>query len=166
MITVDSSGHMEPQSFRAIEVPDSAFVEPLQQMLLASTFTPGRIKGQAVRSALNLTFALKPPPPKNPMLLIGSARDQLRAHRPDSALTLTTEALDSANRATPGERLYGELVRGLALHASHRDSLAAASFEAGLAAYGDLTARGVDLAPFLKRLADSIRLSRRSKPPE
>jgi TonB family protein len=35
------------------------------------------------------------------------------------------------------------------------------SFDAGLAGYRDLTARGVDLAPFLKRLADSIRVNRR-----
>src|SRR5690349_12786858 len=96
MITVDTTGHLEPASFHVVEVPDSAFVEPLRQMLLAATFTPGRIKGQAVRSALNLTFTLKPPPPKNPVALIGSARDQLHAHHPDSALALTAEALDSA----------------------------------------------------------------------
>jgi TonB family protein len=165
MITVDTTGHLEPQGFHVVEVPDSAFVEPLRQMLLAATFTPGRIKGQAVRSALNLTFTLKPPPPKNPTVLIGSARDQLRGHHPDSAVALTQEALDSANRATPGERVYALLVQGLALHGEQRDSAAAVAFDAGLAGYRDLTARGVDLAPFLKRLADSIRVSRRGARP-
>jgi TonB family protein len=162
MITVDSSGRLEPQSFHVVEVPDTEFVEPLRQMLLASTFTPGRVKGQAVRSALNLTFALKPPPPQNPMALIGNARDQLHAHNPDSAVTLTTEALDSANQATPGVRVYALLVQGLAWKAKGKDSAAAVSFDEGLSGYHDLTARGVDLAPFLKRLADSIRIARRS----
>lgn len=161
MIAVDTTGHLEPASFHVVEVPDSEFIEPLRQMLLAATFTPGRVKGKAVRSALNLTFTLEPPPPKNPVALVGSARDQLHEHHPDSALALTEEALDSANQATPGIRVYALLVQGLALHAAQRDSAAAVAFDAGLAGYHDLTARGVDLAPFLQRLADSIRTGRR-----
>jgi hypothetical protein len=161
MIAVDTTGHLEPQSLQVIEVPDSAFVEPLREMLLAATFTPGRIKGHAVRSRLNLTFTLEPPAPKNPMALIGGAREQLHAHHPDSALALTAEALDSANQATPGMRVYALLVRGLAFQADQRDSEATVAFDAGLAAYHELTAHGVDLAPFLKQLADSIRAGRR-----
>lgn len=165
MITVDTAGRMEEQSFRVVEVPDTAFAEPLRQMLRAATFTPGRVKGHAVRSSLNLTFTLKPPAPQPAMVLIGAARDQLRAHRPDSAVTLTAQALDSGSRATPGERVYALLIEGVALHATHRDSAAGVAFEGGLAGYRDLTARGVDLAPFLKRLADSIRISRRANQP-
>ena len=54
----------------------------------------------------------------------------------------------------------------MALRQKGRDSLATVSFNAGLAGYRDLTARGIDLAPFLKRLADSIRISRRAAPME
>jgi len=159
---VDTTGHVEGQSIRVLDVPDSGFIKPLRDMLLAATFTPGRVKGKVVRSTIDLNFTLTPPAPTRPTILVGAARDQLRAGHADSALALTEEALDSANEATPGERVYTLLVRGLALHAKQRDSLAAVSFDDGLAGYRDLTARGVDLAPFLKRLADSIRINRRA----
>jgi len=85
----------------------------------------------------------------------------MRAHRADSALALTEAALDSANNGTPGERVYARLVQGTAWHAKSRDSLAALSFDAGLGELSRSDGRsGVDLAPFLKRLADSIRISR------
>ena len=161
---VDTLGHVEEPSIRVIDVPDSGFLEPLRRMMLGATFTPGRLKGQVVRTRVDLKFTLTPPPPRSPTALVGAARDQLRAHRADSALALTEEALDGANQPTPGERVYAELVRGLALRATHRDSLAEQSFTTGLAGYHDLTAQGVDLAPFLKRLADSIRISRRGTP--
>ena len=162
---VDTLGRVEQESFRVLDTPDSGFVEPLRRMMLAASFTPGRAKGQLVRSRVDLKFTLTPPPPRSPTALIGAARDQLRAHRADSALALTGEALDSINNATPGERVYAELVRGLAYRATKQDSLAEQSFTAGLAGYRDLTAQGVDLAPFLKRLADSIRISRRAATP-
>ena len=158
---VDTLGHVEEPTIRVIDVPDSEFVEPVRRMLLNATFAPGRVKGQVVRSRVDLQFTLTPPGPRSPTSLVGAAREQLQVNHADSALALTAEALDSFNQATPGERVYAELVRGLALHATHRDSLAEQSFAAGLAGYRDLTAQGVDLAPFLKRLADSVRISRR-----
>lgn len=163
---VDTTGHVEEQSIRVLDVPDSEFVKPLRDMLLGATFTPGRVKGQVVRSTIDLSFTLTPPAPKSPTILVGAARDQLRARHADSALALTEEALDGANLATAGERVYALLVQGLALHQKGRDSLATVSFDAGIAGYRDLTARGTDLAPFLKRLADSIRISRRAVPLE
>jgi len=69
--------------------------------------------------------------------------------------------LDSANQATAGERVFALLVQGSAWHMKGKDSLASISFDEGIAGYRDLTSRGVDLAPFLKRLADSIRIARR-----
>ncbi len=163
---IDSLGKVEALGLMVLESPDPAFDMPLQQMMLAAQFTPARRKGYAVRSAVTLGFDLHPPAPENPTLLITSARDQLRAHRPDSALALTEEALDGANQATEGERVYALLVQGVALRQKGRDSLAAASLEAGIAGYRDLIDRGTDLAPFLKRLADSIRISRRAVPLE
>jgi TonB family protein len=162
---IDTLGRAEAESFRVLDTPDSGFVEPLRRMMLAASFTPGRAKGQLVRSRVDLQFTLTPPPPRSPTALVGAARDQLHAHRADSALALTAEALDSFNNATSGERVYAELVQGLAYRATKQDSLAEHSFTAGLAGYRDLTAQGVDLAPFLKRLADSIRISRRAATP-
>jgi TonB family protein len=163
---IDTLGRVEAESFRVFDTPDSGFVEPLRRMMLAASFTPGRAKGQLVRSRVDLQFTLTPPPPRSPTALVGAARDQLRAHRAASALALTVEALDSINNATPGERVYAELVQGLAYRATKQDGLAEQSFTAGLAGYRDLTAQGVDLAPFLKRLADSIRISRRGSTPQ
>jgi TonB family protein len=114
-----------------------------------------------VRSQTSVALNLTPPPIGNPTQLVTAARRQLTARLPDSALALVTDALDPAASATPGERVYALLVRGLALRALGRDSLASVAFDSGSAGYRDLVARGVDLAPFLRRLADSVRMGRR-----
>ncbi|WP_162897507.1 hypothetical protein, partial [Raoultella ornithinolytica] len=62
----------------------------------------------------------------------------------------------------PPLEVYSQLVRGLALHSLGRDSLSAAAFDAGAAGVADLTKQGVDLAPFVRQLADSIRRARRN----
>ncbi len=162
-LVIDSLGHVEPQSIQILETPDTGLAEPLRQMLLATTFTPGRKDGHAVRSYVNLGFDLTPPsgPRLSATQLSSAARTQLAARRPDSALALVTEALDPATSATPGERVYALFVQGLVLKAKGRDSLASVAFDSGTAGYRNLVARGVDLAPFLKRLADSVRLARR-----
>jgi TonB family protein len=74
--------------------------------------------------------------------------------------------LDTAlTHPTDGERAYALLVRGL-VGRSSRDSAARVDLRDGLALYQGLRARGVDLAPFLRRLADSVRASAsRPKPP-
>lgn len=162
---VDTLGHVDPRSIEVLETPDSALVEPLQEMMRAATFTPGRVGGRPVRSATSLALDLRPAPPARvlrPTQLVTAARAQLAARRPDSALTLLREALDPAAQASQGERVYALIVQGLAWTAAGRDSLATAAFDEGLAGYRDLTARGVDLAPFLRRLADSLRLGRRA----
>lgn len=161
---VDTLGRVEPQSIEVIEAPDSALRAPLQEMMRATTFTPGRIRGRPMRAYANISLMLTPPPRLGALQLIRLGRDHLAARRADSALTYLTEALDSATGATPAERVYGQLLQGVAAQRVQRDSLASAAFEQGLAGYRELTARGVDLAPFLKRLADSIRISRRGAP--
>ena len=80
---------------------------------------------------------------------------------PDSALALVAMALDSAVHATEGVRVYALLVRGMAWSTKRNDTLAAAALDTALAGYQSLSARGVDLAPFLRRLADSVRVARR-----
>jgi TonB family protein len=158
---VDTLGRVEERSFVVLESPDSAFNAPLRQMMFAAQFTPGRVKGHTVRSQIDLGFSLNPPAPESPTKLIAAAREQLRRRRADSALALIDQALDGANQASDGERAYALLVQGTAWHVKGQDSLSAISLDAGLAGYRDLTARGVDLAPVLRRLADSIRISRR-----
>ena len=160
-VVVDTLGHVEPRSIEVIETPDSGFVAPLTQMMLATTFTPGRAGGHPVRSAAFFSFNLTPPPSPGATQLASAARRQLAARHPDSALALVNDALDPSANPSPGERVYALFVQGLALKALGRDSLASAAFDSGTASYRDLVARGVDLAPFLRRLADSVRLSRR-----
>jgi TonB family protein len=159
---LDTLGRVEPGSITILETPDSGYIEPLRQMMAAATFTPGRVRGRSVRAGTSLAFNLMPPPLGHPTTLITAARRQVAAHHADSALALLDEALDTAAHATEGERVYGQLVLGLAWKAAKRDSLANASIDAGLAGYQQLIARGVDLAPLLRRLADSVRLARRA----
>ena len=161
-VVVDTLGRVEPDAIEIIEVPDSAFGEPLKQMMRATTFTPGRVGGRPVRTRAAISVSLTPPPPGNPTQLVTAARRHLAARRADSALALLDEALDPAAHASDAERVYALLVQGLAWTAERRDSLAGAAFDTALAGYRDLTARGVDLAPVLRRLADSVRLARRA----
>jgi len=157
-VVVDTLGNVEEKSIEILDSPDSAFIRPLRETLLASHFEPARSKGRPVKSSLAYEFNLTPPPLQDPVRLVDRAREQLRRHRADSALALLADALDSANHASPAIRVYAQLVQGMAWRAKGRDSLATATFSAALAGYRDLTARGVDLAPVLRSLADTVRL--------
>jgi TonB family protein len=84
------------------------------------------------------------------------------AGRADSALPLLDLADDSLVRATAGVRAYSRLVRGLALRALGQDSAAGAALDQGVGGVAALTRSGVDLAPFLRQLADSVRRARRA----
>jgi TonB family protein len=159
---VDTLGRVEPRSVQVLETPDSGLIEPLKQMMLATTFNPGRVRGRPVRSSMSLALNLAPPSLGSPTQLVRAAREQLASRHTDSALALLDEVLDPATHASEGERVYALLVQGLAWTARKRDSLANTAFDTALAGYRDLTARGVDLAPFLRRLADSVRLARRA----
>jgi len=130
----------------------------LKQWMLASQFSPGRLKGAAVRVMVQLAVGVHPPR-LAATDLVTQARSQLAAGRSDSALSLLDLALDTAlTHPTDGERAYALLVRGL-VGRSSRDSAARVDLRDGLALYQDLRARGIDLAPFLRRLADSVRAS-------
>jgi TonB family protein len=129
--------------------------------MLASRFSPGRVKGKPVRTWLRMGIELQPGPGPNPTALATAARAMLARRQPDSALAEVEFALDPLVRAPPGARVYAQLVQSVALGALGRDSLASATLTAALAGYGDLTRGGVDLAPTLRRLADSLRNARR-----
>ena len=163
---IDTTGHAEPASLEVLSTPDSGLIEPVKQMMVASRFSPGRLKGAAVRVMVQMAVDVRPPR-LSATELVSSARSHLGANRPDSALTQLALALDTAlTHPTDGERLYALLVRGVAASRTGRDSAGRADLAEGLALYQTLTARGVDLAPFLRRFADSVRLrGRGAKPP-
>jgi TonB family protein len=157
---VDREGRFEPPSLK-IAVPDSALIEPVRAAMIATRFSPGRYRGQPVRTMLRLGIVLQPGPPPNPTALVTEARAQLAAGQADSALQLVEFALDPRVAATPGVRLYATLVQGIAWARRGRDSLARTSFDKGLADYAALTRGGIDLAPTLRHLADSVKVASR-----
>jgi periplasmic protein TonB len=55
---VDTTGHMEPESFKAMSSTNPAFVEPAREALLKALFRPGRANGKNVRVLVqqNITF--------------------------------------------------------------------------------------------------------------
>ncbi|HKW40317.1 MAG TPA: TonB family protein [Gemmatimonadales bacterium] len=162
---IDTAGRVEPRSVEVLSTPDSGLIEPVTAMMLASQFTPGRVKGVTVRVMVQMAVDVRPPH-LSATVLVGRARDQVAAGRPDSSLTLLDIALDSAvTHATAGERAYALLVRGIAQSRAGHDSASRADLDDGVALVRSLIARGVDLAPFLRRLADSVRLARRAQAP-
>lgn len=164
-LTIDTLGRAEPPSIDILASPDSGMNAPLRTMLLASTFSPGRQHGRRVRTMIELAIDLVPGTPPSATSLVTAARSRLSAHQPDSALALIREALDPSTKATDGERLYAQLVEGIAWTEAGRDTQAREALDSGLAGYKRLTDRGVELAPFLKRLADSVRLGRAGRRP-
>jgi TonB family protein len=160
---VDTSGRVEPPSVEVLSTPDSALFAPVRQMLLASQFSPGRFKGTTVRVMIQMAVDVRPPR-FNATQLVGGARGQLAAGHLDSARALLALALDSAlSHPSDGERAYALLVRGVAQSRTGQDSASRADLEDGVALVQSLTARGVDLAPLVRRLADSVRLAGRAR---
>ncbi len=162
-VIVDTLGKAEPGNIAIVSVPDPAFIEPVKEQLRSSRFSVGRLHGRAVRTEVGLSVPIERLA-VNPVELTTQARSLIAARRADSALTLLRLALDSSAHPTEAQRVYGLLVRGMAWKAAGRDSLASSDVATGLAGYRDLTARGVDLAPFLMRLADSLSHAHRSHP--
>ncbi|HEY7378569.1 MAG TPA: hypothetical protein VH542_07810 [Steroidobacteraceae bacterium] len=158
---VDTLGRVNESDVQVLATPDSALILPLMQMMGASQFRPARIAGKPVRSIVAFHLKISPTSPRNPVQLIDGARAQLSRGRPDSALTLLNAALDSANGATPAVRVYAELVEGMVWNAKRDTARSAAAIQVGLTHYRELEAQGVDFAPFLQRLADSLRLTAR-----
>lgn len=156
-MVVDTLGRVNEESIEIVDIPDSGFAQPVKQMMANVVFSPARIAGKPVRSLVAYKLNLTSPAPRDPVRLIDRARVLVRAGLPDSALILLDDALDPVNGATPAVHVYAELVRGTAWHAKHDTAHAAGSFQLGLGHYHDLRAQGVDFAPFLRSLADSIR---------
>ena len=155
---VDTLGRVN--DIDVLTTPDSSLIGPITQMMTASQFRPARIDGKPVRSIVAYHLKISPTSPRNPVQLIDQARARV-AGRPDSALALLDAALDPVNGATPAVRVYAELVQGLAWRAKQDTARAASAIQLGLDHYRELQAQGVDFAPFLRSLADSLRLTPR-----
>lgn len=164
-LTVDTLGRAVPASIEILAIPDSGLLDPVRHMILASTFSPGRVRGRAVRTLVQLAIDLEPGTPPSPSSLVNAARAKLALHQTDSALVLLQEALDPATQASDAERVYGLLVMGIARTAAGQDTLARPALDTALAGYRSLLDRKVELAPFLKRLADSVGLARKGRGP-
>jgi tetratricopeptide (TPR) repeat protein len=154
---VDTLGLVNARDVEVLEVPDSALVGPVKEMMANARFMPARIAGKPVRSVVAYRVGLAAPAPRDPVGLIALARRLARTGQPDSALVVLEDALDPVNGATPAVQVYAELVRGTAWQAKHDTARAAGSFQLGLRRYHELVAQGVDFAPFLRDLADSVR---------
>ena len=162
---IDTTGRPEASSVDVLSTPDSALIGPAKQMMLATQFTPGHRKGAAVRVMVQMNVDVRPPR-LDATELTGRARAELAAGHADSAQRLLDIALDTVlTHPTDGERVYVWLVRGIAASRAGLDSAARVDLDSGVALYKNLTARGVDLAPFLRRLADSVRLAGRATKP-
>ena len=59
-LVVDTAGRAEPRSIEILEVPDSALIDPVKAMFLASQFRPGRHRGRAVRVRTVLRLDVRP----------------------------------------------------------------------------------------------------------
>ena len=159
---IDTTGRPEASSVDVLSTPDSALIGPAKEMMLATQFTPGHRKGAAVRVMVQMNVDVRPPR-MDATELTGRARAALAAGHADSAQRLLDIALDTVlTHPTEGERMYALLVRGLTAARAGKDSAARVDLDAAVTLYQALTARGVDLAPFLRRLADSVRLARRA----
>lgn len=159
-VIIDTLGRADSASIKVQSTPDSALIAPVQQMMRAARFSPGRSKGIPVRSLVVMAVDVHPPSLRG-VELVTLARTELAAQRFDSALATLEFVFDtSLTHLSDGERLYALLVEGVARASLGRDSAARADWDAGLTLDDQLQARAVDLAPILRRLADSVRAIR------
>ena len=157
----DTSGRIEPESFRVVQTVDSEMNASVRAALLATRYSPALREGHPVRLLAQLWLVLHTEGAAvNATALVGQARERSLAGAQDSALALLREALDSAAHPSDGERAYALLVRGVVETRQGRSEAGALDERRGLDLWSLERARGVELAPFLNDLADSVRLAR------
>src|SRR5207247_3655029 len=153
---VDTTGQVEPASIQMLQSPDSAFDEPVRQMMLASRFAPATVNGRPVRAPVRLQLDLRVGEArKSATDLVRDAR-ALLARRPDSALVLVRLARDSANHPTRGDVIFSLLVEAVARHERGQDTLSRQAGRDALQRLDAARAGGVDFAPVVLGLADSV----------
>ena len=153
---VDTTGAVEPASIQMLQSPDTAFDEPVRQMMLASRFAPATVNGRPVRAPVRLQLDLRVGEArKSATDLVRDAR-ALLARRPDSALVLVRLARDSANHPTRGDVIFSLLVEAVARHERGQDTLSRQAGREALQRLDAARAGGVDFAPVVLGLADSV----------
>lgn len=160
---IDTTGRIEPLSFRIVETVDSAMNASVRATMLGTTYSPAVLKGHPVRFLGRISLVLHSrgsPSAVDATALVSQARALPRSSS-DSALRLLAEALDTSAHPSDGERTYALLERGIVETHAGRTESAALDFKRGLDLWHLERARGVELAPFLNDLADSIRLAGR-----
>lgn len=160
---IDTTGHIEPPTFKIVQTVDSAMNASVRATMLATIYSPAMLKGHPVRFLGQIWLVLHSPSSPsavNATALISQARGLPRSSS-DSALRLLAEALDTSAHPSDGERAYGLLERGVVETNAGRTESAALDLKRGLDLWRLEHARGIELAPFLNDLADSIRLAGR-----
>lgn len=156
---IDTAGHIDPLSFKIVQTPDSALNASVRATMLATTYAPATLKGHPVRFWSQIALVLHTRGSVvNATSLISQAR-ALPTARADSALHLLAEALDSSAHPSDGERAYALLVRGVVEANARRTETGALDLKRGLDLWQLEHARGIEMAPFLNDLADSVRLT-------
>jgi protein TonB len=56
---VDTTGHVEPPSFKVLKTTHPAFSEPAREAILKSVFKPARFKGSPVRQLVQQAVSFK-----------------------------------------------------------------------------------------------------------
>jgi len=159
-VVFDTMGRVEPASFRIVQSPDSALNASVRATLLATVYSPAIREGRRVRLLAQVWLVLHSPGAAiNATALISQARG-LAAEQHDSALALLHQAFDTSAHMTDGERVYALLVKGVVEIRAGRTELGALDEKRGIDLWQLERARGIELAPFLNDLADSVRLAR------
>ena len=157
---IDTTGRIEPPTFKIVQTADSAMNASVRATMLATIYSQAMLKGHPVRFMGRIWLVLHSPTSVNATALISPAR-RLPRGSADSALRLLAEALDTSAHPSDGERAYGLLERGVVETNAGRTESAALDLKRGLDLWRLEHARGIELAPFLNDLADSIRLAGR-----
>ena len=158
---IDTTGHIEAGTFRIVQTVDSAMNASVRATVLATVYAPALLKGRPVRFFAQIWLVLHSRGSAvNATALISQARE-LPASRADSALRLLAAALDSSAHPTDGERTHALLARGVVETNAARTESGALDLKRGLDLWRLEHARGIELAPFLNDLADSVRLAQR-----
>jgi beta-lactamase regulating signal transducer with metallopeptidase domain len=56
---VDTTGHVEPSSFKILNQTNKAFVEPAEEAVLSGVYTPAKFRGQPVRQLVQARVAFR-----------------------------------------------------------------------------------------------------------
>jgi len=154
-MVVDTLGNVEERSIEILETPDSAFIAPLREALLAFQFEPAQLRGRPVKARCRTNSTSRrrgprPAPARHHGTRAAAAASCRFRHR------TIEDALDSTNGASPAIRVYARVRPGDGMArqgpGQPRDDNISARRWPVIGTGG----AAVDLAPVLRSLADSV----------